>query len=210
MTWDEFFRLSASMITSIGGAGLIIVALSSWLGKIWAERIFIEHRIKLRKEIEEVKKNHVTEIETYKAELEKARGDYHRFSNKKFEIIDQTWSAMLEIVDELKIYNKGDNDEEYKDFLIDLLGVITKYSKIIKKNSLFFDDNIRNLLNDYVSASLAAISGISEKVKNVSKSTEGWKKEWNNIFLEGQKKAMERENILNKIRIEFQRELGKN
>ena len=57
MDWDEVFRFVTAIIASIGGAGIIIFALSSWLGKVWATRLLEKEKNMLRKELETTKKD---------------------------------------------------------------------------------------------------------------------------------------------------------
>lgn len=47
MTWDETFKIVTAMLASVGGAGVIIFALSSWLGKVWANRILAKEKSEL-------------------------------------------------------------------------------------------------------------------------------------------------------------------
>lgn len=53
---DEIFKLSAAIITSLGGAALILAAFSSWLGGIWAKRMLQNERAKHSETLEELKK----------------------------------------------------------------------------------------------------------------------------------------------------------
>lgn len=188
MAWEDVFKL---FLASVSGAGIIILSLSNWLGKVWAKRIEKEHQAKLNKE-----------LEFYRSELEKLRNDYQRFSSKKFTIIEETWTAMHGIVDELTIYNPNHGD--YNDFLLKSLDTITKYHKIISKNSLYFDDDIQKLLIDYISTCSDVTHYASEGLKN----NIGDNKKMSEIFLEVGSKATERENILKEIKVKFKKELG--
>ncbi len=51
MDINEIFKISGAIITSVGGAGIIILGFSSWFGKLWAERILQNEASKLRKEV---------------------------------------------------------------------------------------------------------------------------------------------------------------
>lgn len=46
MTALDVFKLAGAILTGIGGAGAIIFGLSSFLGKLWADRALEEHRQK--------------------------------------------------------------------------------------------------------------------------------------------------------------------
>jgi hypothetical protein len=194
MTWNEIFKLFLSMLVSIGGAGFLILVLSNWLGKIWAKRINDEYKMKLDKEIEH-----------YKSELEKARNDYQRFASKKFIIIEETWSAMNHIVDELKLYTPNSN-QDYTSYLFEILTTMNKYSKVINKNSLYFSDEIQVLLNNYISACAGVTHFASEEWKNNTGDTD----KMNKILIEIFNKASEREEVLKKIKLEFKKELSFN
>lgn len=55
MSWEDGFRFSTAILTSLGGGAAIVFAFSSWLGKVWAARILDKERHdleKLRKEHE--------------------------------------------------------------------------------------------------------------------------------------------------------------
>ena len=61
MSWEEAFRLVGAAVASIGGASLVIWALGSWLGKVWAGRILETDRAR-----------YATELESLKGELEES------------------------------------------------------------------------------------------------------------------------------------------
>jgi hypothetical protein len=37
-SWTDAFRVAAAIIASLGGGGAIVLGLSSYLGKVWADR----------------------------------------------------------------------------------------------------------------------------------------------------------------------------
>ncbi|EPF2931025.1 hypothetical protein ACSL9C_003968 [Vibrio navarrensis] len=39
MDWESIFKISAGFLASVGSASAIILGLSSWLGKVWAQLI---------------------------------------------------------------------------------------------------------------------------------------------------------------------------
>ena len=194
----------AIIITSLGGGGAIVWALSSYIGKIWADRALADHKLKLDKELERLRKEHQAEIEKYKTELEKAKNDYNRYSSKKFEIIEETWTAMFNILKELKIYNLNEGD--YIKFLQDTLNIISEYLILIKKNSLYFNDELCKSLNDYVSLSSKVVGDASEKIKKIDNFDN--KEKVLAIFQEVCNTAAERDKLLDSIKKQFRTELG--
>jgi hypothetical protein len=204
MSLKDVVLTVAGVITSLGGGGVIVWALSSYLGKIWANKVLADHKLKLDKELESLKNEHRTEIEKYKTELEKARNDYNRYSSKKFEIIEETWSAMFKILKELKVYNF--NEGNYTKFLQNTLDVISEYLVLIRKNSLYFNDGLCKLLNDYVSLSSKVVSDASEKIKKLGNFDDNEKV--SKIFQEVYNTATERDKLLDDIKKQFRIELG--
>lgn len=55
MSIDEIFMVSGAILTSVGGAAAIIFGFSSWLGKVWANRILEQEKLKYTSELEKIK-----------------------------------------------------------------------------------------------------------------------------------------------------------
>ena len=49
MKWTEAFKLVFAMVAAVGGASAIILILSSWLGKVWGQRILARERAELHR-----------------------------------------------------------------------------------------------------------------------------------------------------------------
>lgn len=67
----DIFALFGKVVASLGGAGLIIIGLSSWIGKIWADKLMETQRKQNQKEIEKFKSELHKELELLKAKNEK-------------------------------------------------------------------------------------------------------------------------------------------
>lgn len=83
MEWDVVFKFVTASIASTGAAGAIIFALSSWLGKVWANRILESERHRLGEELEETKR-----------ELDVIKETTLRFQNDKI----LTYRAVVDVV----------------------------------------------------------------------------------------------------------------
>ena len=112
MTMSEIFGISAAFLTSLGGGGIIIFGCSSWLGKVWANRILESEKLTLQKEIEVHKTGLQKEIEgektklqqeverikvQYQLESEKHKAKYLRYSESQFKLYNDLWSALCEL-----------------------------------------------------------------------------------------------------------------
>ena len=51
----EIFMVAGAILGSVGGASLLIMGLSSWLGKVWASRILEKDKLKYQSELEIIK-----------------------------------------------------------------------------------------------------------------------------------------------------------
>lgn len=56
MEWDSIFKITTGFLASVGSAGAIFFGLSSWLGKVWAQRILEQEKNKLAMEFETTKR----------------------------------------------------------------------------------------------------------------------------------------------------------
>jgi hypothetical protein len=54
-TLDDFYQIAFVMLTSVGGGTIVIAAFSSWLGKVWANRILQSDKAKYTKELDEIR-----------------------------------------------------------------------------------------------------------------------------------------------------------
>jgi Glu-tRNA(Gln) amidotransferase subunit E-like FAD-binding protein len=75
MNWDQAFKLAASMLASVGGGAVIIFALSSWLSKVWANRILEADKVKYQSALEVVK----------------------RYSESQFHLYNDLWSSLCDL-----------------------------------------------------------------------------------------------------------------
>lgn len=91
MDWESIFKISTGFLASVGSAGVIIFGLSSWLGKVWAQRILDEERHKLAEG-----------LEATKADLELAKNkliNHHTDKTVIYRMVMDTVSEMLAAFD---------------------------------------------------------------------------------------------------------------
>ena len=86
----EVASVAAAVIVSLGGGGLIVLGLSSWLGKVWAGRMMELERAKHAEELErlraELQHESVKSIESLKHEAEIYREKHLRGHGDKIAI----------------------------------------------------------------------------------------------------------------------------
>jgi hypothetical protein len=72
MTPRDIFSLAAAIIASLGGGAVLVLALSSWLGKVWANRILEGDKAKYAQALEDLKSRYLRDTEKYKTSLKKS------------------------------------------------------------------------------------------------------------------------------------------
>jgi hypothetical protein len=71
MTTADAWNVAEAVLVSLGGGGAIVVMLSSWLGKVWAERLMQKDRAKFATEIERLKSDLERQHRLLQGEIEK-------------------------------------------------------------------------------------------------------------------------------------------
>ncbi len=61
--------IGLSILTSLGGSAVILMAFSSWLGKVWANRILEKDKNKYTLELDAIKNEYNKDLERLKTEL---------------------------------------------------------------------------------------------------------------------------------------------
>jgi hypothetical protein len=81
MTTQDVLNVISTVALSLGGGGALVLALSSWLGKVWASRILEAEKNRYAREIESIRNNYTRDIESLKADLARRQFDFQtRFS----------------------------------------------------------------------------------------------------------------------------------
>ena len=95
MEMIEYVKLVTAFIVSIGGSSVVIIALSKWFGNFPSTRLLDAYNNKHEKELEVIKTKYASELENTKNELEKAKSQFLRYSEKQFELYNDLWKVLL-------------------------------------------------------------------------------------------------------------------
>lgn len=95
MEMIEYVKLVTAFIVSIGGSSVVIFALSKWFGNFLSTRLLDAYNNKHEKELEVIKTKYASELENTKNELEKAKSQFLRYSEKQFELYNDLWKVLL-------------------------------------------------------------------------------------------------------------------
>ena len=95
MEMIEYVKLATAFIVSIGGSSVVIIALDKWFGTILSTRFFYAYNNIHDKELEGIKTKYASELANTKNELEKAKSQFLRYSEKQFELYNDLWKVLL-------------------------------------------------------------------------------------------------------------------
>lgn len=68
----ELFELASVILLSLGGGGIIVFAFSSWLGKVWANRLMAAETAKHSRDLERLREELSRGLESHKVKLRKS------------------------------------------------------------------------------------------------------------------------------------------
>ncbi|WP_195251355.1 hypothetical protein [Romboutsia sp. 1001713B170207_170306_H8] len=104
----EIFEMVSTVLLSLGGGGVIVMGMSSWLGKVWANRILEDEKKKHQKEIEDYKSqltekiNHLNVINEKALHISKVQYD------TEFNIYKEIWGKLFTcIINTNNLYPSG-------------------------------------------------------------------------------------------------------
>jgi hypothetical protein len=72
MLLKEILEISGVVLGSLGGGAFIIFGFSSWLGKVWANRLMTKEKAVYAQELESLRNRLVQDTESYKIKLKKS------------------------------------------------------------------------------------------------------------------------------------------
>jgi hypothetical protein len=103
MAFIEYLKLFGAILTAVGGATVVIIGLSKWFGDFLSKRLLDNYNNKHKSELEGIKSKYQGELEKTKNDLEKAKSQFLRYSEKQFDLYNDLWKVLL--------YSKHQADE---------------------------------------------------------------------------------------------------
>jgi hypothetical protein len=91
MSAYELFELSSVILASLGGGAAIIFSFSSWLGKIWANRLMAKEKAEHAQELESLRNKLTQDTESYKIKLKKSEFLFQKEYEAASELIALKW-----------------------------------------------------------------------------------------------------------------------
>src|SRR5579863_7959095 len=116
MSWSErvseAFSVASAVLVSIGGAGVVLIMLSSWLGRLWASRILEREKAELTKSIEATKAELTSSLEREKAVMaafhEEHKNELQEPSTQRLDLLNRKRDVYALLATKLRIFIKAD------------------------------------------------------------------------------------------------------
>jgi hypothetical protein len=139
MSIDEIFKISSAILGSVGGAAVIIFALSSWLGKVWANRILEKDRLKYSTELERIKNQ-------LHSEAEKQQFVFSLYFEGQFKLYNDLWVSLSELQNEVEKLWAEASTRNLRTFV----SALSKAKQQIRNSALLIDQNHYNEIMDVI------------------------------------------------------------
>lgn len=138
----DLLEIVKLLLASFGGATVAIVALTKWLGNLWANKILEKEKAKYIKELEGEKAKYNIELEMHKNQLEIMRATLSRYGESQFSLYNALWGSLqdLKLVgDSLWEIANTNNLNRFTTQLKNTEGMINKSALLIE------DEHLRKL-----------------------------------------------------------------
>lgn len=154
MTAKDIIEIAAASIASIGGSGLLIFGLSSWLGKVWANRILENEKHEHAKLNVEFTHQLGLLTETTKHSLQMAQIErqiqFSKLHEKRGVIIEQIYERVLSMERDGKRFVRPrgldpEGNEEFRKLDQELL----EFYLFVERNCIYLPEHTCNLLTNY-------------------------------------------------------------
>ncbi len=162
---ENVLQILGATVLSLGGAGGILLLLSKWFGDLFAKKLLAKDGAKYSQELETLKNNFQTEIESHKAfhnekleilrkkyqselestkvELEKSKVLFLKYRESQFQIYNELWQSLCD----LKLAGNGLWEIASKEKLQRFIEQLKVTRESVEKNALLVEDtDYRNLI----------------------------------------------------------------
>ena len=116
MTWSQqvsdIFSVASAVLISVGGAGAVLIMLSSWLGRVWASRILEREKTELSKSIEVTRADLTSSIEREKAAMaafhEEHKSELQELLSQRLDVLTRRRDVYALLATKMRIFLRAD------------------------------------------------------------------------------------------------------
>jgi len=108
---SEILSIAAALLASLGGGGAIVLGMSAWLGKVWAERLMQKEKARHDQELEEFrakavqklaedKARYERELENFKSHLDRENKRAHQTFEERITFYKEAMAPVIDLITE--------------------------------------------------------------------------------------------------------------
>jgi len=150
MTVADAWSVALAVLTSLGGGGLIVASLSSWLGKVWADKLMQKDRAKHAEDLEKLRSRLEQSQRLLQAEIEKALFVSKAHFETEFKILREVWEGVSEARSAISLMRpwtgypavKSEKEAYFSESLERFLGTLDRLRISVDNNSPFYPEEI--------------------------------------------------------------------
>lgn len=144
---DNLVDIIGKIVIALGGAGTVIIALSSYISKLWADNLMKKKTAEYDKQFAIYKLSIDLEIEKMKALNEQVIYKNKQLFDKEFKIYEVVIPKLIVATDNLLGWLVGSklDDEKYSEYI----NSFDDLRKEIARNVLFMDKEIHAAIEEY-------------------------------------------------------------
>jgi len=158
MNQNEIWEISKAILLSIGGAGLLLFGLASFLGKLWAERILGKEKYAIDKELASIQLKSSELITCLQATLDRAQHANRATFDHEFSTYKEIWgkvvdlrAAALSLRPMMDFIDPNQSEDDRKmERLTRFHNSIAPFWQTYEKNRPFLPEQIYNELSELV------------------------------------------------------------
>jgi hypothetical protein len=134
---SDAFGVASAFLFSLGGGGLLVVGLSGWLGRVWANRLMQQDIAKHSSELEELKNKFEAVNKRLQAELDKTLHVHRVQFEAEFKALSEIWAKLSAVRSSLAVsspkFSDAETEQERLKRLNDLTGRFTDSVSALKQ-----------------------------------------------------------------------------
>jgi len=115
MTFEETIKIATTILLSLGGGGIIVFALSNFLGKVWANRIMDKERAKFERELTELRlkleRDNQESVSKLRTDLEIYRDTFLKAHNDKVGTYGFVFGVITDFLADMDMIRLGKKPE---------------------------------------------------------------------------------------------------
>ncbi|WP_233585111.1 hypothetical protein [Corallococcus sp. CA054B] len=166
MRSTELWNLVSAVLLSVGGAGALIFGLSSWIGKVWANRILEREKLAIQRELHALQAESSQRLHELKERtdiliknLEAEHSRKHRVHNlqftKEFELYTLTWKALNDLkIKTLSLHPAEGINEKLSHRVKEFADAWRSATDIIEEHQPFFPKEVYEKVRELAGSSL--------------------------------------------------------